>query len=123
MITAVESKLAQTIGSWNFIRAQGVIILAYIVWNITPGLPHFDPYPFILLNLFMSFQASFLGPVILMAQHMQDERDRKVIHEDLDLSRATESQIRELVEIVKQNGDDIEQIRSAFQNKYPTRRG
>lgn len=99
-----------------------MLIAVYILWNTFPGTVHFDPYPFILLNLFMSFQASFLGPVILMAQNHQEDKDRELLYNGFELSKATEAQIRELVDIVRTNDNDIGKILDTLQAKLPTRK-
>ena len=48
----------------------------WALWNVLPGVPHFDPYPFIFMNLALSCQAAFAAPIIMMSQNRQSEQDR-----------------------------------------------
>lgn len=70
-------KLAEFIGSWPFLIGQTIFLIAWIVLNIT-GLLFgiWDRYPFILLNLILSFQAAYAGPLILISQNRLSDRDR-----------------------------------------------
>ena len=63
-------------GSWNFILAQTVIVLAWITLNLVAWTQAWDPYPFILLNLVFSTQAAYAAPLLLLSQNRQAERDR-----------------------------------------------
>jgi uncharacterized membrane protein len=69
-------KVARIVGSWKFILGMGGFIFAYISYNVFSSTP-FDNFPFILLNLFLSFQAALFLPVILMSQNRADAKDRK----------------------------------------------
>jgi uncharacterized membrane protein len=64
------------IGSWPFIVVQSGILLAWIVVNTVAWRQHWDPYPFILLNLALSFQAAYSAPIIMMSQNRQAAQDR-----------------------------------------------
>ena len=79
----VADKVASFGGSWTFIIIFGVIMLVWVVIN-TAALfrDHFDPYPFILLNLFLSMTAAIQAPVIMMSQNRQAAKDR--LQADLD---------------------------------------
>ncbi len=72
-------KVARIVGSWKFLIGQLGILLGYVFLNVKllTGEAAFDPYPFILLNLCLSFQAAFTAPIILMAQNRTDTKDRK----------------------------------------------
>ena len=63
------------IGSWKFIIIQSIIVLAWIIVNIIVFIKHFDPYPFILLNLFFSTEAAYATPLILMANINQSSKE------------------------------------------------
>ena len=69
------------LGSWRFIGIQTVIVAIWITGNIVL-LFHFDPFPFILLNLAFSTQAAYAAPLILLAQNRQENRDRVALEED-----------------------------------------
>jgi len=69
-------RVARIVGSWKFILGMGSFIIVYISYNALSSTP-FDTFPFILLNLFLSFQAAIFLPVILMSQNRADAKDRK----------------------------------------------
>lgn len=84
--------VAASVGSWPFIIAQSVLLVAWIVANgllirdWLGGRP-FDPYPFILLNLVLSFQAAYTGPVVMMSQNRQAAKDRDEAEHDYEVNR------------------------------------
>ncbi|WP_170086132.1 DUF1003 domain-containing protein [Kyrpidia spormannii] len=63
-------------GSWRFIGIFSLFLVLWMIWNILRPTPHFDPYPFILLNLVLSCLAAFQAPIIMMSQNRQAARDR-----------------------------------------------
>ena len=83
-------------GSWNFIIWFGVVLIAYSALNIFLKGRAWDPYPFILLNLFLSMLASLQAPVIMMSQNRQDAKDRVRSELDFDVNRRAESEIQAL---------------------------
>ncbi len=68
--------VANGMGSWSFIVIQTLIVGVWMVLNIVGYMYHWDPYPFILLNLLFSTQAAYAAPIIMMSQNRQSERDR-----------------------------------------------
>ena len=72
----IADRLASLIGSWTFIVVQSTILFLWITAN-GMGIVHWDEYPFILLNLLLSFQAAYTGPVLLMSANRQSDIDRK----------------------------------------------
>ena len=83
-------------GSWTFIIWFGVVLIAYSSLNILLKGKAWDPYPFILLNLFLSMLASIQAPVIMMSQNRQDMKDRLRSELDFDVNRRAESEIQRL---------------------------
>lgn len=82
----LADKFSNIIGSWRFIGIQTSFLVFWIILNLTgPKKP--DPYPFILLNLMLSFQAAYTGPVLLMASNRQSEIDRTRAIENLEIDR------------------------------------
>lgn len=70
-------RVARFLGSWRFIGYMTVVVVVWVAWNtLTPRQVHFDTYPFILLTLALSLQASYAAPLILLAQNRQADRDR-----------------------------------------------
>lgn len=105
------TKFAQVVGSWKFIKAQSIFMFAYIVWNTHgPESLRFDPPPFQQLNLLLSFQAAYTGPVILMANNVQEEKDREIVYKDFELSVSTEKELRKILEKAEQTEVDIDEI-------------
>jgi uncharacterized membrane protein len=91
----VADHVAGFIGSWQFIIIQSVIFFVWVVFNTLWLLTawQFDPYPFILFNLFMSAEAAYASPLILMSQNRQTERDRVQAQHDYDTNGAAKEEI------------------------------
>lgn len=83
-------------GSWTFIILFGVILVTYTTTNILLRHKAWDPYPFILLNLFLSMLAAIQAPVIMMSQNRQDKKDRLRSELDFDVNVRAESEIQTL---------------------------
>ncbi|MSV34308.1 MAG: DUF1003 domain-containing protein [Bryobacterales bacterium] len=100
-------------GSWGFIILFGVAIVAYSGVNIALGKTAWDPYPFILLNLFLSMLAAIQAPVIMMSQNRQDTKDRLRGELDFDVNRRAEAEIQSLsrkLNLLGEKMDDIEEL-------------
>jgi CRP/FNR family cyclic AMP-dependent transcriptional regulator len=94
----VADRVADTIGSWPFIIIQTVILTIWIVLNVTLALTdRWDKYPFILLNLALSFQAAYSGPVIMMSQNRQSSKDRLAAEVDHQVNAKAELEINNLI--------------------------
>jgi uncharacterized membrane protein len=89
----VADKVAATMGSWTFIILQSIILLVWIVLNIVAYVDHWDPYPFILLNLALSFQAAYAAPFIMMSQNRQQQIDRQAASDDYQINVKAELEI------------------------------
>ena len=72
----VADRVASGMGSWRFIITMSVVLAAWITLNVVGWIEQWDPYPFILLNLALSFQAAYAAPVIMMSQNCQEAKDR-----------------------------------------------
>lgn len=72
----IADRFAGIMGSWTFIIVQSVLLGFWVCWNVIPGLPHWDEYPFIFLNLALSFQAAYAAPIIMMSQNRASDKDR-----------------------------------------------
>lgn len=94
----VAEKLAQFVGSWRFIIVQTILFAMWITANVLAWIQHWDPYPFILLNLFLSFQAAYCGPIIMMAQNRQEANDRMRAQLDLQVNIVAEREIKRVLE-------------------------
>ena len=95
----VSDRIASFVGSWAFLNTQMVLLLIWIVFNsIAIFKYHFDPYPFILLNLVLSWIAALQAPLILMSQNRQDTRDRLRDESEYRTNLAAEREVRQLHE-------------------------
>jgi uncharacterized membrane protein len=92
----IADKVAATMGSWPFIIIQSTILLGWIILNITAWINHWDPYPFILLNLALSFQAAYAAPFIMMSQNRQQDIDRQAAESDYQINIKAELEIEML---------------------------
>ena len=89
----VADAVAATIGSWPFILVQSFLLAAWLTLNVVAWIRHWDPYPFILLNLALSFQAAYAGPFILMSQNRQQDIDRRKAESDYQVNVKAELEI------------------------------
>ena len=89
----VADRVAVTMGSWSFIIIQSVVLAIWIALNITAYIARWDPYPFILLNLVLSFQAAYAAPVIMMSQNRQQDIDRREAASDYRINVKAELEI------------------------------
>ena len=98
----VADVVAATMGSWPFIIVQTCILLVWIVLNVTAYVQKWDPYPFILLNLALSFQAAYAAPFIMMSQNRQQDIDRKEAENDHQINIKAELEIELLHQKIDQ---------------------
>jgi uncharacterized membrane protein len=96
----VSDKVTGTIGSWKFIIIQSVIIFFWIILNVVFEL--WDKYPFILLNLAMSFQAAYTAPIIMMSQNREAQRDRQRAEADYKINLLAENEIETIMTALKE---------------------
>ena len=99
----IADRVAATMGSWRFIIIQSTLLAAWIVLNVTAFIQRWDPYPFILLNLALSFQAAYAAPFIMMAQNRQQDIDRKEAENDYQVNIKAELEI----ELLHQKIDEL----------------
>jgi CRP/FNR family transcriptional regulator, cyclic AMP receptor protein len=89
----IADHVARFGGSWSFIIAFGVVLVVWVAVNVVLAMRAWDPYPFILLNLFLSMLAAIQAPVIMMSQNRQDAKDRVRSELDFAVNRKAESEI------------------------------
>ena len=89
----VSDRVAGVVGSWQFVIIQSVVMVVWLALNIVAWTEHWDPYPFILLNLVLSFQAAYTAPIILMSQNRQSAIDRDAAEHDYDVNLKAELEI------------------------------
>ena len=98
----IADTVATTMGSWRFIIIQTVLLMMWIALNVTAYVQRWDPYPFILLNLALSFQAAYAAPFIMMSQNRQQDIDRKSAETDYQINIKAELEIELLHQKIDQ---------------------
>jgi CRP/FNR family cyclic AMP-dependent transcriptional regulator len=106
----IADSVARFGGSWAFIITFAVILIAYSSTNIVLKGRAWDPYPFILLNLFLSMLAAIQAPVIMMSQNRQDVKDRLRSELDFEVNRRAESEIQSLSQRLSLITDKLEDV-------------
>jgi uncharacterized membrane protein len=115
----VADAVAHFGGSWAFIISFAIVLAIYTALNVNLGRRAWDPYPFILLNLFLSMLAAVQAPVIMMSQNRQDAKDRVRGELDFDVNRRAESEIQGLarkLNLLVDKVGDIEDLLRVKQN-------
>jgi uncharacterized membrane protein len=109
----IADTVASTMGSWRFIIIQSTILLLWIVLNVTAYIQRWDPYPFILLNLALSFQAAYAAPFIMMSQNRQQDIDRRAAETDYQINIKAELEI----ELLHQKLDKLRETEVLYLTK------
>jgi uncharacterized membrane protein len=113
----IADSVAQFGGSWTFITLFAILSIAYTAINVFLGKSAWDPYPFILLNLFLSLLAAIQAPVIMMSQNRQDTKDRLRGELDYDVNRRAASDIQGLSRKLNLLGEKIGDIEDLLRRK------
>lgn len=98
----IADAVASVMGSWTFIIIQSAVLVTWIAANVAGAMRGWDPYPFILLNLALSFQAAYAAPVIMMSQNRQQDIDRRAAENDYRINVKAELEIELLHEKIDQ---------------------
>jgi CRP/FNR family cyclic AMP-dependent transcriptional regulator len=106
-------------GSWTFIIIFGAVLISYATTNIALRQKAWDPYPFILLNLFLSMLAAIQAPVIMMSQNRQDKKDRLRSELDFDVNRRAESEIKNLAAKLHLLDEKIDDVGDLLRDRKP----
>lgn len=93
----IADAVAAGMGSWGFIIGQTIFVLLWMALNLVAFIAHWDPYPFILLNLIFSTQAAYAAPIIMMSQNRASDRDRVQAEHDYQINRETHQLLEQLV--------------------------
>jgi uncharacterized membrane protein len=106
-------------GSWTFIIIFAIVGSLYVAANVLLRKAAWDPYPFILLNLFLSLLAAVQAPAIMMSQNRQDTKDRLRGELDFDVNRRAASDIQGLARKINLLGDKMGDIEDLIRQKQP----
>jgi uncharacterized membrane protein len=104
-------------GSWTFIITFGVVLIAYSTLSNALGKKSWDPYPFILLNLFLSMLAALQAPIIMMSQNRQDTKDRLRGELDYEVNRRAAAEIQGLAHKLNLLADKVEDVEDLIREK------
>jgi len=104
----LADSVANGMGSWRFIIWQTIIVAVWMILNVMAIVGHWDPYPYILLNLVFSTQAAYAAPIIMMAQNRQNERDRAQADADFKTNCEAKLEIEQLLK--KLNSIEIDKL-------------
>jgi uncharacterized membrane protein len=102
----LADKLSSIVGSWTFIGVQSGFIVFWIILNLFSSVKP-DRYPFMFLNILLSFQAAYTGPVLLMAANRQAEIDRKRAIENLELDQMDHKNLLILAKHIDKHFEDL----------------
>jgi uncharacterized membrane protein len=97
----VADGFAAVVGSWTFIIIQTALLVAWMALNLVAWFEHWDPYPFILLNLALSFQAAYASPIIMMSQNRQARMAERRNHLDLQINLLAEQETTEILRLLR----------------------
>jgi uncharacterized membrane protein len=97
----MSDSLTKGAGSWRFICIFLIVLAVWMVVNAVAGLRHWDPYPFILLNLVLSCVAAIQAPIILMSQNREEARDRMRAEADYEVNLKAEILLEHLTQEVE----------------------
>lgn len=103
------------VGSWGFIIGQSTLLGIWALLNVTAWINHWDPYPFILMNLVLSLQAAYTAPMIMMSQNRQAARDRIEAHNDYEINLKAELEIRTIIENLESQNIAIAELHSMLE--------
>jgi uncharacterized membrane protein len=99
----LADRVAAVLGSWPFLITQTVLILIWVALNVIGFINHWDPYPFILLNLCFSLQAAYTGPILLVAGNRQSQLDRLRLEHTAEVEEASEKMTLEILKEIETN--------------------
>src|ERR1700682_5998412 len=115
----IADRVAGFGGSWTFIISFLTVLVIYTIVNVGLGKSAWDPYPFILLNLFLSMLAAIQAPVIMMSQNRQDKKDRLRGELDYDVNRRAESEIQGLARKLNLLDEKIDDVGDLLRKRTP----
>jgi len=97
----VADRIATWVGSWTFIISQTFILVLWIILNWIAWTNHWDPYPFILLNLALSFQSAYAAPILMISQNRQAKLNERRNHLDLQINMLAEQETTEILRLLR----------------------
>ena len=114
----IADSLTLVMGSWSFIIVQSILLIAWMGMNAIAWIRHWDPYPFILLNLALSFQAAYAAPVIMMSQNRQAAKDRLMAEQDYIVNTKAEEEIKAIMLHLEQQDEAMIDILRRMEEQH-----
>lgn len=114
----IADTVASTVGSWRFIIIQSTLLLVWLVVNSIAWYLRWDPYPFILLNLALSFQAAYSAPFVMMSQNRQAAKDRLTAEKDYHIDMKGEDEITHILAHLEHQDTLILQIMERLESQH-----
>jgi uncharacterized membrane protein len=114
----MADSFALVMGSWKFMIVQSLILAAWIVANVMAWVHHWDPYPFILLNLALSFQAAYAAPIIMMSQNRQAAKDRLAAEQDYLVNTMAEEEVKAIMHHLEQQDEAMIDILQRMEQQH-----
>jgi uncharacterized membrane protein len=114
----IADGFALVMGSWTFIIVQSIILAIWIAVNIIAWIRHWDPYPFILLNLALSFQAAYAAPIIMMSQNRQAAKDRLMAEQDYLVNTKAEEEVKSIMHHLEQQDEAMIDILRKLEEQH-----
>ena len=114
----MADSFALVMGSWKLMIVQSLILAAWIVVNVIAWVHHWDPYPFILLNLALSFQAAYAAPIIMMSQNRQAAKDRLMAEQDYLVNTKAEEEVKAIMHHLEQQDEAMIDILHTMEEQH-----
>jgi uncharacterized membrane protein len=114
----IADRLATVMGSWAFIIVQSILLAIWITFNVLAYINHWDPYPFILLNLALSFQAAYAAPIIMMSQNRQAAKDRLMAEQDYVVNIKAEEEVKSIMAHLEQQDEVMIDILRRIESQH-----
>lgn len=114
----IADAMAIVIGGWKFIIIQSIILAVWIALNIVAWMRHWDPYPFILLNLALSFQAAYAAPIIMMSQNRVAAKDRLMAEQDYLVNTKAEEELKAIMLHLEQQDEAMIDILRRMEEQH-----
>jgi uncharacterized membrane protein len=114
---------ARVVGSWRFIGIQTAVLAVWVALNVVAAIHHWDPYPFILLNLVLSFQAAYAAPIIMMSQNRAAILDRMAAQADFGVNQHAEAEVEEVLALLHAQVGMLEEVRAQLAELRPLEEG
>jgi len=114
----IADSLALLMGSWTFIIVQSTILVIWIALNAIAWMRHWDPYPFILLNLALSFQSAYAAPIIMMSQNRQAAKDRLMAEQDYMVNTKAEEEVKAIMHHLEQQDEAMIDILRKLEEQH-----